>query len=320
MKAGRQNWHKSQNRPHQPQGKGGKADQPATPIQYPLPKEVVAVFQHAQLDNPGLVFDRFAPDFSQAGKKNEWRKQALEKSRKAPHAGTLKAYQERWQALVKAAGATPFRMKTDWRFIPGLGRKSALEIGFSFHRYGFPFLPGSSVKGLARAWALYELAYTLRLEASRLDALDKLLEKEPEEFEKERDKFNLTSQDALKMAKDFRAIFGTLDQAGAVVFFDAIPAEQAFPLDIDIMTPHYGSYYQGKSAPTDSESPNPVTFLTVPAGKTFWFAIGGRKGVKAPELEKLLPLARRWLENALVELGAGAKTAAGYGYFQMING
>ena len=47
----------------------------------------------------------------------------------------------------------PRSLKTEWRCIAGLGRKGPLEVGFTFNRYGFPILPGSSLKGIARAYA-----------------------------------------------------------------------------------------------------------------------------------------------------------------------
>ncbi|MBK9095192.1 MAG: hypothetical protein IPM84_21030 [Anaerolineae bacterium] len=52
-------------------------------------------------------------------------------------------------------------LRTDWRLVTGLGRKGPLEVGFTFHRYGFPILPGSSLKGLARAWGLLRVAEAL---------------------------------------------------------------------------------------------------------------------------------------------------------------
>jgi CRISPR-associated protein Cmr6 len=80
------------------------------------------------------------------------------------------------------------------------------------------------------------------------------------------------------------------------------------------MNPHYGPYYQGKEAPADWHNPVPVGFLAVPAGKEFHFAVGWRAA--APRAEQLRPKAEEWLKKGLQELGAGAKTAAGYGYFK----
>lgn len=305
-----------------PQQRGGGENAPANPsggIAYPLPPDTANLYRSANKSvlNPGVIFDRFAPNISAAGnRKEEWKRAALNDARVEPDSKALSAYLARWQALVQAAGARSFNLATDWRFIPGLGRKSALEIGFNFHRYGFPCLPGSAVKGIARTQALFELAESLQLsgeEGQTLNDLDKLLEKPQEDFEKEIKKkpWELL-KDKHEEVQDFRTVFGTLEAAGGAIFFEAIP-QDAFALDIDIMNPHYGPYYQEKDVPADWHNPVPVAFLAVPAGKEFHFAVGWRSG--APRSD-LLAKAEAWLKKGLQELGAGAKTAAGYGYFK----
>ncbi len=300
------------NRPGGQQGKGGPPASSTAPV-YPLPKEVVDVFTKVPASNPGLVFERFAPDMSKAGdrEKSAWREQALKKARSTPDPAALKAAFARWQALTQACRAQTFTLKTDWRFIPGLGRKTALEIGFGFHRYGFPYLPASSVKGIARTWALFELASLLSLSEGKLNDLDQTLSREDKEFDKAFEQFK-PSPEAKELAKTMRLVFGTLEQAGGAVFFDAIPTS-AFPLDIDIMNPHYAPYYQGKDSPGDWHNPNPITFLAVPKDKEFAFAMAWRRGASRADL---LEQACTWLKNGLRNLGAGAKTSAGYGYFQ----
>ncbi len=301
-------------------GTAGASGAPAGVIQYPLQKDTAEVFRSANKSvlNPGLIFDRFAPDLNKAGyQKEKWKKRALNDAAVKPDGRVLSAYLARWQALAEAAGAKPFQLKTDWRFIPGLGRKSALEIGFNFHRYGFPCLPGSAVKGIARTQALFELAESLLLSGEQgqtLNDLDKLLEKAQEDFEKEvkKTQWKLLN-DRMQEAQDFRAVFGTLEAAGGAIFFEAIP-QDAFALELDIMNPHYGPYYQGKEAPADWHNPVPVGFLAVPDDKVFHFAVGWRAA--APNAEQLRPKAEEWLKKGLQELGAGAKTAAGYGYFK----
>ncbi|RME63090.1 MAG: type III-B CRISPR module RAMP protein Cmr6, partial [Caldilineae bacterium] len=65
----------------------------------------------------------------------------------------------------------------------------------------------------------------------------------------------------------------------------------------------------------DWHSPNPIPFLTVAPGNEFLFAVLPRR----PEVEqdcKDAETAARWLKQALATLGAGAKTAAGYGVFR----
>jgi CRISPR-associated protein Cmr6 len=77
------------------------------------------------------------------------------------------------------------------------------------------------------------------------------------------------------------------------------------------MNIHYPKYYgSGNDAPTDTQSPVPIFFLTVHE-TSFQFILG----VKDKADNHLLEKAYSWLENALREKGIGAKTAVGYGYF-----
>lgn len=148
-----------------------------------------------------------------------------------------------------------FEAKTDSRLIIGLCGTSVIETGITLHPlYGFPYLSGSGLKGLARAYA--EIA----------------LETKPS-------------------GEDLREIFGSEDKdsryaannrQGKVFFTDGIPI--IFPqLDLDIMNPHYSDYYQGKKdtkgnpiPPADYLNPVPVTFLSVASGQRFSFAVFSR--------------------------------------------
>jgi CRISPR-associated RAMP protein, Cmr6 family len=224
----------------------------------------------------------------------------------------LREWNTRWQACARAANGEPFGLTTDWRLIAGLGRKGSLEVGFTFHRYGFPILPGSSVKGVARAWALLQIAE--KVGTTELKELDGILSADGD---KEREKYEdwKAGQPAevQKLADDFRTIFGTTAAAGRAVFFDAIPASLP-TLELDIMNPHYPKYYGGEEPPTDWQSPVPVYFLTVAANTEFCFAVGWR-GTLDDEGRRLRDQAQQWLKDGLTQLGAGAKTSAGYGYF-----
>jgi CRISPR-associated protein Cmr6 len=110
--------------------------------------------------------------------------------------------------------------------------------------------------------------------------------------------------------EELELIFGAQERAGAAIFFDALPVS-APKLELDVMNPHYPEWYQEGKAPANWQNPIPVFFLTVGKETVFRFAVGGRGKDGAPAKEK----ARAWLEEALCEMGAGAKTSAGYGYF-----
>jgi CRISPR-associated protein Cmr6 len=281
----------------------------------PIPSKSAEAFHaYKGVTNPGLVFDRFAPDWSS---KSTLKKEGLQRVTKAQaDEALLREWNARWERCVRAARGEPFTLQTDWRFVAGLGRKGSLEVGFTFHRYGFPILPGSSVKGVARAWAFLELAEQANV--NPLAELDEVLSADSEDDEKEEKKKYLRwraaqPDEVQQLADDFRVIFGTLATAGRAVFFDAIPA-QLPTLELDVMNPHFPEYYKGNAPPTDWQSPVPVYFLTVAAGTEFRFGVGWR-GALDEAGQCLRRLAQKWLTEGLMNLGAGAKTSAGYGYF-----
>lgn len=174
-----------------------------------------------------------------------------------------------------------FELTTDTRLIIGLGGTSVIETGMALHPlYGFPYLPASGLKGLARAYA------EIGCDASKEGLLEVF-----------------GSED-----KDTRNAVN--NQQGKVFFMDGLPT--SFPkLELDIMNPHYGEYYQGDKPPADYLNPVPITFLAVKAGEKFSFAISSREN-------ELANKAKEWLMGGLTELGVGGKTNVGYGYFKSI--
>lgn len=291
---------------------------------YPIPKRSLAAMQSlksSQARNPGLIFERFAPDWGvapdRANSKGEkakadFKKEGLLAAANQPaDEEVLQACSQRWDSVAAQIHAIPFSLKTDWRFIPGLGRKGPLEVGFNFHRYGFPILPSSSVKGLTRAWAFFQIVEMIQ--ASDLKKLEEALLADGEKDE-DRKVFNdwkkHQSESVQALAENFRAIFGTTAQAGGAIFLDALPTKSP-KLELDIMNPHYPKYYSNNDFPTDNQNPIPVFFLTVKSNQEFRFAVGWR-GVDNPALRQQ---AESWLKFGLKNLGAGAKTSAGYGYF-----
>lgn len=279
----------------------------------PIPSASQAAFKERdknKTQNPGVVFDRFAPDW---GNDSTLKRDALEVVLEA--AGRTDrdlfiGWVARWQESARAINATPFTRISEWRFVAGLGRKGSLETGFTFNRYGFPYLPGSSVKGLARMAALVEIAEVLKTD--KLNGLEDALSQDTDEaFGKVWQK-HFEQTPVPPLVKTFQLVFGNTAQAGYAVFIDAIPA--SLPrLELDIMNPHFPDYYQGNEPPTNWQSPQPITFLTVAAGMPFQFAVGWRRG--AASNPDALAQATKWLDQGLETLGAGAKTSAGYGYF-----
>jgi CRISPR-associated protein Cmr6 len=199
----------------------------------------------------------------------------------------------REQAVIalRAAGHAVARLRAEprWRLAVGLGnRANAHEIGLSLHgTYGWPVIPGSSLKGLVAAWAAESRAeagdVARILGAPRLGEADG--ERRPVPAGR-----------------------------GSVRFLDAIPAGARVKVMVDVLTPHVKPYYDSaakdsRKAPPPAEyhSPVPVNFLTVSGA----FAVD----LYGPDAD--VEQAARWLAEAGDELGAGAKTAAGYGYLKL---
>jgi len=251
----------------------------------PLPgdtQQVLRQFPPDRCRNPGLLFDRYAPDWRDNSNLKKLGLEAVQRTRIDTQ--LLVELEGRWRALLAGQKAITFEASPQWRLIVGLGRKGPLEVGFTFHRlYGIPIIPGSSLKGIARAYASL------------------VLEKDEDD-------------------PDFRTIFGCgpyperkEGQAGQAVFFDAVPVKMP-QLKLDVINPHFPRYYQGDEAPSDWQNPVPIYFLTVSQGTCFLFGVGWR-GKLVKEAARLRDMAAEWLKEGLGELGAGAKTSAGYGFF-----
>lgn len=166
----------------------------------------------------------------------------------------MTAYQKRWRTIVQDADGVAFTMRTAERLVAGLGASHVLETALTLDRNtGLPYLPGSSVKGLARAWGLIEVAAQLGVKLEDLDPTDdkrqkRLLNRIAEVLISEPEETLLQTLRALRPVSDdaeayvewFRFIFGSQVNAAAVCFLDAIYyGENAPQYASDVMTPHY---------------------------------------------------------------------------------
>jgi CRISPR-associated protein Cmr6 len=268
-----------------------------------VPENARALVEGALLRNQanhlGLLFYRYLyekdrGDRTPGGQLNEIVKRA--------RFDTLDFCRARLNCLCRSLGeqgyaAVQIEATASNRVAPGLGISSPFENGISLHRiHGFPYIPGSTLKGIAQDYA-------------RINA-------------------GITQTDLR-----FLSVFGTQTPAerskgfkphrGSVIFFDAIPLQNTCILDIDVVTPHYKDYYdsRGKIAPADYLSPNPVQFLVISSGTRFVFSLAacdfssdGEAGYRPAR--DVLKDACEWLVGALATRGAGGKTfAAGYGRF-----
>jgi CRISPR type III-B/RAMP module RAMP protein Cmr6 len=183
------------------------------------------------------------------------------------------------------------RVRPVWRLVVGLGEETPSEVGMRLHgTYGAPVLPGSALKGVARAMAR--------------DDKDNYADYGRAAFGNE---VGATADTAAGTAK-----------AGTATFLDALPdppGNAAGAIAIDVVNPHAPGYYRtaGQEPPADYQQPIPVQFLTVSSAVSFRVHVLGRRP-HDDEAELAADQARDWLLAGLAELGIGAKTNAGYGY------
>ena len=132
----------------------------------------------------GLWYDKFCWDLSGAGSKLGWINTVAGQS--VGNAEQLAEYSSRIVQMVESRGGRWAALTTESRFVTGLGRSHPVENGFAWHpTLGVPFLPGSSVKGMTRAWAK--------------------MERTP--------------------CEQVKRIFGEQDHGGGITFLDAVPVK-----------------------------------------------------------------------------------------------
>ncbi len=248
----------------------------------------------------GLLFDKFCNRWSATGElkeaKHDFLKEEVLADYKRGHEmleGLLESWITRRKVLVERLGGKTETFTTTSRLVTGLGMNHVLENGFVWHpTLSVPYLPGSGVKGMVRAWVDPGKGWS--------DGSD---------------------------GKTARRLFGggnaggddDLDEGddlgvGTLVVFDALPAKVPL-LWIDIMNVHHQTYYQKGQAPSDYEKPILVYFLVVDAGVDFEFAIAPRPGVgTSADVDEGFTL----LKHGTEILGFGAKTATGYGRFERV--
>ena len=152
-------------------------------------------------------------------------------------ASQLREFTIRLLRLIEKRAGHAAVFVTQSRFVTGLGRSHPVENGFAWHpTLGTPYLPGSSVKGLVRAWAM-------------LDG------------------------DSPSADKTATRLLGDRDRrtVGRLRFLDAVPVSPV-QLKADVMTPHFAGWTP-EAPPGDWRSPTPIPFLTTAAGTSFLFGI-----------------------------------------------
>ncbi len=216
-----------------------------------------------------------------------------------------------------------FHAKLTSPLVTGIGESHPHEISMVFdHTTGIPYLPASGIKGVAR------LAYII----------DQVLE-EKDGTKVVKEEFSGSDEINEKDVEGLFSHFGSHDNRGGIMFLDAYPVTVP-SLKADIMTPHYPDYYSNENSttpPADNQGPRPIKFLTIPAGTEFVFRVlideknidaedagedvaAPRCGVEYRDAQTTHTTHQRHVATivgAALKEGVGAKTALGYGRFEI---
>lgn len=262
--------------------------------------------------NYGLWFDRFFDQYNSTGwdvlkpttnnnamGSTHWLLEHFN-SRKVGTPAQLEQYRDSQNKLAEMLGGKSLVCKAGWHFVTGMGNSHPVENGFAWHpTLGVPYLTGAAVKGLVRSYIETNL---------RTDDAANNPDKETLLFEW----FGSTHKDPQAP--------GYQSQAGELIFFDALPVEPVL-LGVDVMTPHMGKWYEKGASepnkpdtiPADWHDPVPVSFLVAnDISLQFSFAFRQYANTKDRPVIDLSDVTEA-LERVLVEMGAGGKTATGYG-------
>lgn len=232
----------------------------------------------------------------------------------AKHAQRIPA----WPVLPP--GSITFTASLEARLIINQAGGALENAGLCLHRhFGDPIIPGSAVKGIARhaAWREWHAETDESRKSSLAERIVRVFgypsgDRQLDEHTLKAFELAAKAEAAMRRAADNPQ----LDQAGLVSFLQAVPEAQV-RLATDIVNCHHSRYYadtSGSATATDNEGANPQFFLAVDAKTEFRFTLipSGRARQGGQDA---LEDARRWLVAAITVYGAGAKTAAGYGWF-----
>ncbi|GAB3479010.1 type III-B CRISPR module RAMP protein Cmr6 [Nocardiopsis coralliicola] len=210
----------------------------------------------------------------------------------------------------------------EWRLVTGIGLKfGTLDTGITLHgTYGWPMLPGSSVKGLAAAGAA--LLGAPEDQVQRVLGAPRADRSGPPESESA----------AAEGAEPDGPSPQTAVQAavGSVIFLDSLPSatgqpdggqpaptRRAVQVHRDVVTPHQKPYADDTDprapknnprSPAEHYAPVPLPFLSI-SGRLRVDLLGSSDGD--------LDAAYEWLSAAGDFIGAGGRVTAGYGYFSL---
>lgn len=187
--------------------------------------------------------------------------------------------------------------------VTGTGSGGIRDVGIELHgTYGWPVIPATALKGVADAYARDSDDMPAAVRA-RIFGTPRA-GGEPEGAREHAD----VGPDTPVSAKA---------APGSVRFLDALPGPGGVTVAEHVLTPHARDYHTGhdrvggaeRPPPAEYVNPVPIPFLAVRGGTFTAYLIGPDSDITA---------AAELLKAAVDDIGAGAKTSAGYGYLDAI--
>ena len=208
---------------------------------------------------------------------------------KANYSDRLKTLTDRTRKIAGTQGVV-FQAKCAWRIRVGGHRGPESILLPAFDALGMPYIPASTLRGVARTQAIRE----------KLESLQK---KYP----------NLDSKELWKQAdKEVAQWFGHLEadkahQAGKIIFLDAYPLPQTSGKNGGLAVDMANNIWKwdGETLPAYSPNPNPFFSLQEPT-----LLIGLRPATGCTEA--MLKQVKQWLVKGL-QTGIGSQVNTGYG-------
>lgn len=326
-------------------------------MSYPLPKDTAEMLAYGIGNNTGLALDKYR----QVGP--DWKITDGSKKRAdipSPVATLITNAVKRHKEMLKSLTGQPkpyFEAFTDYRLVVGFGAEHVLETNLYLHRiYGFPLIPGSAVKGVARAYAFWKIARHLELTAAEQGEIKRRESADPkiktpltllnelladgvaEELSSEELKELRERQEKLitKLKEDelCRALpkVQQLDfdawQSLAANFYRVFGTTKkqgqvtffdAYPTQAPSLEPDILNPHFGDYYGSKNKTKPPADYgRPIPS---FFLTVAKNSRflfAVACRDNDLAAKANEWLKGGLTELGIGSKTAAGYGFMKPI--
>lgn len=302
-----------------------------------IPKDTAAALgpDAARCESRSLFADKFADPGAEKADRQKWFDAFIRKQpARIAHAASRFSF-----------GGVAIYAQLQSRLMVNMGGGVMENAGLCLDRFGMPYIPGSAVKGCARRLALAALrewtttkkmpnpespfhsaCEPFNTPAEMLSAIAQTFGWTEADWKEESDFFWACDRD-----KAFLGVrFLDLNFSGSVSFLPAhvlnlsgtmeglpLPLPRPGTLELDVVTSHHRDYYQGLiDVAEDTEDPIPVFFPAVAAGHVFSFTLLPlRRNRLRSSTDSSLDHARLWLAEGLRTFGLGAKTNAGYGWF-----